>query len=384
MRKKAVLFILVFMNIFLLSGCWNYVEIDQTISVAGFAVDVGQRGYKYHLSAETISVGKRKDGEIEAEVIETDGNTVFECVRKLMELASKKLYFGHCKTIIIGEELAVRGITEVIDLPIRNHEMRSEIDLMIAKDSTGRDFMMTEGLTTPIASYKLYNLTRTFPISVGEALTHKMYKIYNNVHTDGVSTIIPALEIRMAEEQRLLKLAGGAVFCGDRLTGYIDNVQVKYLSIITNKLKTGLITIEDKDNTESFMSFEIYRTSAKTRLSFGDDGPKVNISVNMSVIVGEIESEFDFSKSEEIEKTRHLLEDEIQKKCTAVIEQAQKDYGCDLLGICVIMQRDYPEKWELYKAEWSSSFEKIPISVESTIRITGSGVNNRSTRKRSE
>jgi len=230
------------------TGCWNYVEIDQQINVSGLGVDVGREGKKYHLSAEVVAVGKKEKGEITVSVIETDSDTVFEGIRNLMTLTSKKLYFGHCKTLIIGQKTAKKGIADILDMTIRNHELRKEMDIAISKDCDARDILMTEGISTPIMSYKIYDLLKTIEKSVGVSMITKAYMVFNSLQSEGVSTVIPALEISRVEDQKVLKLSGGAVFCEDRLSGFIDELQVKDLSFLNDEIIDGLLTVESADN----------------------------------------------------------------------------------------------------------------------------------------
>ena len=127
MRKKVIILFMVVANLFLLSGCWNYVEINGQINVSGLAVDIGRQGRKYHLSAEVITVGVKEKDQVSANVVETDADTVFEGIRNMMTITTKKLYFGHCKAFVIGEKAAESGIAEILDMVIRNHELRIEV-----------------------------------------------------------------------------------------------------------------------------------------------------------------------------------------------------------------------------------------------------------------
>lgn len=378
MRKKALLLFLVLTDIFLLSGCWNYVELDQQINVSGFALDVGQPGFKYHLSAEVVTVGKNQKDEMNVNVMETDADTLFEGVRNLMTLASKKLYFGHCKTIVIGEDLAKEGIFEAMDFPIRNHELRIETDVMIAKGNTGKEILLSEGVSTNIAAYKLYDLTKTFFKSIGEVLTHKLFLVYNSMQMEGGSTIIPCVELRMVEDEKVAKLVGGAVFRGDKLIGYLNEHQVKNLSLMSNKQKDGLLTYKNPENPENYISAEIYKNKSKIELSFSDKGPEASVTVNTAVIVGEVETQFDFTKPEEIERFRHMLESQSDKEFEELMGKAQKGLKCDILGVGKLIQEKYPQLWEKYKDNWDEMFCKMPVKVKTNIKITGSGIESKS------
>ena len=369
-------------NLFLLSGCWNYVEINGQINVSGLAVDIGRQGRKYHLSAEVITVGVKEKDQVSANVVETDADTVFEGIRNMMTITTKKLYFGHCKAFVIGEKAAESGIAEILDMVIRNHELRIEVDVVVAKGCDAKDILMTEGIANPIMSYKIHDLMNTSPQAVGASPVTKAYKVFNSIQNEGVCTVVPTLEIVQVEEKKVLKLTGVAVLDGDKLSGCLDERQTKYLSLLNDKIgNSGLLTVNDSQEEDLFLSYEIYKSKTKRILVFNEKIPTVNISVNTHVIIGEVETEVDFTKREEIEKVRGLLETSMNEDLTQLINTAQTTLGCDILGIGAQMQREDPKMWEKYKDNWDEIFKKLKITVENKIEITGSGIDSGTVKK---
>ncbi len=383
MRKKFVLLFIVTVNVFLLTGCWNYVEINGQINVSGIAVDVGRFGKKYHLSAEVISVSSKEKEQVNASVVETESDTVFEGIRNLMTITTKKLYFGHCKALVISEKAAKNGIGEILDMTIRNHELRIEVDVVIAKSGEARQVLLTEGIANPIMAYKIYDLMETSPKAVGGALATKAYKVFNSIQSDGMSTVIPALEIRVAEDKKVLKFAGVAVFDKDKLVGYLDERQTKYLSFLNDKIgRSGLLTFKASEKPDLFLSYEIYKNDTKRKILFDGDVPSVEITVNTSVIIGEVEIQADFSKPEEIEKARRLFEENMENDLTELIDTAQAKLDCDILGLGAQMEKSNPKMWEKYKDNWNQTFKKLKINVKCKATITGSGIESSTMKKK--
>lgn len=382
MRKKFVLLFIVAVNVFLLTGCWNYVEINGQINVSGIAVDIGRFGKKYHLSAEIITVSSKEKESVSASVVETESDTVFEGIRNLMTITTKKLYFGHCKAFVISEKAAKNGIGEILDMTIRNHELRIEVDVVIAKSGEARQVLLTEGIANPIMAYKIYDLMETSPKAVGGALTTKAYKVFNSIQSDGMSTVIPALEIRDAEDKKVLKFAGVAVFDKDKLVGYLDERQTKYLSFLNDKIgRSGLLTFKASEKPDLFLSYELYKNDTKRKMRFDGEVPSVEITVNTSVIIGEAEIQADFSKPEELEKARRLFEENMEKDLTELIYTAQAKLDCDILGLGSQMEKSNPKMWEKYKDNWNQTFKKLKINVKCKAAITGSGIDSSTMKK---
>lgn len=376
MLKRAIVVFNVLVNIFLLTGCWNYVEIDEQINVSGFAIDVGENGKKYHFSAEIIMASLEEKGPLNSNVIETDADTVFEAIRNLLTLTSKRLYFGHCKTMVIGEGVAKHGIKEILDLPVRNHELRTTIDIVISKGCKAKEILLTEAVVTTIIAYRINDILKNSKAAVGESPFFKTYLVYNNVQAEGVATVIPALEIRNIEDKKVAKLLGVGVFKEDKLVGFLDEIQTKQLSFINNKIKSGLLTTESLNDKNKSMSYEIYKSKTKTKISFDNNEITVNINVKTYVNIGEAETKADYSDPKEVDKARENLQRNMEKDLNNLIKVAQKDFECDIFGIGNKINKNYPNKWHKYKENWEETFQKIKFNVKSEVRIKGSGVTN--------
>lgn len=372
LKRFAIIFFIV-INICLLTGC--YKDIDQQIMVSGIAVDPGEQGKKYHVSAETLIISGE---EVTTDVIETDGDTVFEALRGLLSTSSKKLYFGHCKVMFISEKLARGGIGKVIDLLIREHEARINMDIIISKDCDAKDILMTEGVFSPIVSYKVDALFHTETKKVGDSPSVDAYKVYNGINSDGVSTVIAAFEIINVEDKKDIKLCGTGVFNKDKLVGYLDEKETKNLSLINNKLKKGLLTYNTEDGKDSFISNEIFNNKGKTEIKFKDDNiTGVDISTQTEVSIGEMDTQADFTKTDEVKKISQKLESEMEKGFYKLIDKAQSKLSCDIFGIGRQIKMNYPELWEKYKENWDETFKTLDFNVDCKVKIVGSGIINR-------
>ena len=378
MCKRAIVLLIILTHLFLLTGCWNYVEIDQQINVAGFGIDEGKNGKKYHFSVEVITADQKGNSSINSNVIEADGDTVFEAIRNIITLSSKKLYFGHCKTMVIGEKIAKYGIADDLDLPVRNHELRTTIDVVIARGCSAKELLSSDAVATSITSYRINDLLKSSEKALGKSPIFKTYLVYNSIQAEGVSTVIPALEIQNVGEKKVAKLCGVGVFKKDQLIGYLDELQTKHLSIMNDKMKTGLLTTKSADDSNSNMSFEIYKSKTKLKINFDENEISVDVDVKTSVNIGETEKAADYTDSTEIQKTKELLQRDIELDLEQLIKTAQQDIKCDIFGIGMLINKNYPKMWNKYQQNWEDTFPKIKFNVKSEVKIIGSGVSNMS------
>lgn len=374
MLKKCIIIFLIVINICLLTGC--YTEIDQQIMVSGIGVDVGEKGYKYHVSAEIVLVSK---DEIKTSVIDTNADTIFDALRDLIYIGSKKLYFGHCKSMFICEKVAEKGIGDVIDILMRDHETRNNMDVFIAKGCNAKKILMTDGIIVPVVSYKSDSLFQIPEKNIGDAPAVDAYKVFNHITHNGMSTVIAAFEIASIEDKKDIELCGAGVFKDDKLIGYLDIDEARNLSIISSKLKKGLLTYEYGEEKNSFISYEIMDNKANTKIEFGNDNIKsVNVSTETKVKIGETDMSFDFKKEDEIAKLCQNLEEKMEENFKRLIKKAQTDLGTDIFRIGRHIQRNHPKEWEKYKEEWDETFKTLDFNVDCKVEIIGTGIINES------
>lgn len=132
--KKQVLSVLLLM--LLLTGCRRYsgflpyareiedMELIRTLGVDG----AGETGV-----AITASGGTSQE---ETEVVSGEAGTISAAVLELQGEGSSYLYFGHVTQLLLGEELARRGVMPSLDYVLRDVEMRLETALYVVRNGT--------------------------------------------------------------------------------------------------------------------------------------------------------------------------------------------------------------------------------------------------------
>lgn len=134
MKKRVVLVLLLLM--LLLTGCRRYsgflpyareiedMELIRTLGVDG----AGETGV-----AITASGGTSQE---ETEVVSGEAGTISAAVLELQGEGSSYLYFGHVTQLLLGEELARRGVMPSLDYVLRDVEMRLETALYVVRNGT--------------------------------------------------------------------------------------------------------------------------------------------------------------------------------------------------------------------------------------------------------
>jgi spore germination protein len=74
----------------------------------------------------------------------SEGNTIFEVIRGMATRTNRALYFEHLSVLIIGENVAKSGdLEKIINLFVRDHEMRRRVAILVAKGSAANVLEIT-------------------------------------------------------------------------------------------------------------------------------------------------------------------------------------------------------------------------------------------------
>ncbi|MBW4841404.1 MAG: hypothetical protein KZY74_18615 [Paenibacillaceae bacterium] len=135
--------------IFVLSGCWNYREVDKMTTVAGIAIDKGEKEGEIRLTVEVVDgLGGKDAMSIGSSRISLSGHTMFEIVRRMITESGNRLYWAHAKSIILSEEIARDGAAKVIDWYVRDSETRSDIHILVSGEETAEEVLSSKSNST--------------------------------------------------------------------------------------------------------------------------------------------------------------------------------------------------------------------------------------------
>lgn len=378
MIKKLFIILIIISNIFMLTGCWNAVEVDKMEIVSSIAIDKGKDGYKYNLAAEIISMDKGSSEDSESQqaskVVEASADTLFEATRKLISTTSRKLYYAHCKTVIISDELAREGIVPILDILMRFFTSRITVDLLIAKDTEAKNIIEQNSIRKSPNGIELETLLKNDQDHLSYTKKVDLFCAINELGTSGINLTIPTITIEKQDEEKSnFKVNGVAVFSKDKLVGYIDGEKTKYFLLITNRLKGGPLSLEVKDN--SFISVQFLKNKTKTNYSVKDNTLVFNINTNTKVNVSEFGT--NLPDDPEFNKLKSLIQNNLQRNIKELISEVQNEYGTDIFGFGKKIHESNPKLWRDYKKDWKETFKDLDVNIKTNVEIVNEGTTSK-------
>ncbi|MEM1485708.1 Ger(x)C family spore germination protein [Oscillospiraceae bacterium PP1C4] len=429
MKRLCLRFIFLIMtSIFIipLTGCWNKRELNEVAIIYGIGIDAVNNSDEIEVSFQVINPNAlRKQGSSQQApiiIISAKGKTLYDAIRNNLTQFDRKLFFFSNKVVVVDEKIAKKGVQEVLDLLMRDHETSITAHMVIAKDSTAKEILGVEkGVQNIQASYldDMINISNKYGI---KSIKCNLLDFYKKLLKQGIEptvgvTIVSESENQQEEQKKektskSIKYSNAAVFQDDRLIGYFDENQTIGYNFIANKIGDSIIPVIIDNETEKKMDWEeekaiqeeIQKNIDKgkqkkkayekkkekekditkiitveinentSRITGNIENGKIilNITVNVAGDIGESTFSQDFTNVEIVKAIEKAFSNTIKERVQQSIDKA-RDLEADVFGLGLMLQRTNPAAWKQVKEDWNKEFVKAEFRIEVNSTLHDSG-----------
>jgi len=374
-KKNALLFSIMLITMLLLSGCWNYREIDKLAIVSGLAIDKNAQGDQFLLTAEIIDLKETMtQSKIASRKIEAKGESIFDAMRNMIKISAKKLYWSHAKAIVVSKDVATQDIVSIVDWISRDHEARITLNLFVSKEQTASELLFQQSVTTDIRSFEMEDMLMGNR-SLSKAPNVKVYEFMNDLSEEGISGILPALGITMNMDEKTAELSGTAVFKKEKFIGFLDEEDSKFLLFVKDKIKGGVYTIKvEEESPNEIITLEIFKNKTKITPVYNNDILSIMISTTTEVAIEEQNTTNNYIDEEGRKKLISIAEKTLEQDVENTIKKVQQDFGSDIFGFGRIVKAEMPSLWKTMDKKWDTIFKDLEVHVNSEIKIKNSSL----------
>lgn len=367
---KRFCILLLIASTLLLGGCWNYREMEKLSIVTGFAIDKSTQGHKYHMTFEFLDLSGQQVG---SKLLETEGDTVFDAVRNAIGKSQKKLLFSECKVVVISKDLASEGITPLLDFISRDTEPRLTITPIISEEKTAAEILQQKPVTDQLICLEIDQMLAQNSSSLSEAPRVKLYQVNNMLGGEGTSLILPAIKVTKEQTATTLELAGTVFFKKDKLTGFLDRDQSKFLLFIKDQIHGGVL-LTNPDSGNGKITLEILGNQTKITPVIKNNLLSIKIDIKMVCALGEDQTSKNYSTVDGIKKVEKSAEKALETGVLDLIKSAQTQHGSDIFGFGNLVYQNDPQWWEQAKPNWDQTFRTLNVSVAADVKINNTAV----------
>lgn len=394
MIRKIVSLILASIMPLGLVGCFDKVELEERAIVLAIGIDKyteeedtniekngEEKRFIVSLAMPDVSEeekeGKSEKNQSEAmqdssgksknEAIKLgEGASVASVIQLIDTYMSKKLYFGHTKAVVLGNEILKDEdmLKEVIDSLERNNEISRKV-VILGTSKNAKDILETVPKDEKMLGIYINDFYKNGKRS--SALTYNID--LEDMIQDMLAredAVLPDIEI-VDDDVRLF---GTVALKQGKYAGRLDSAESRGLLWVVDKKSLGEIDAPFEDG---YISTTIYKKKVKRKIEEKDGKIKVRFDINAE---GNI-SEYSLGKSivmnsDEYKKVEEALALEVRKNIELAINK-MKELGADLFGLKELIRREKYDLYKKYNLENVNIYEIVDIEVLVNVRIKGGG-----------
>jgi spore germination protein KC len=300
-------------------------------------------------------------------IITSEGATVFEAVRNMLQYAHKRPHYGHTEFILFGEDTAKDGILPYLDFISRNQEFRYNAKIYIVRELTANSFLeklnsgdlyLADRLS--IIEDNSNKLSKSGRVTLAEALF-----VFSK---ENVSTFLPVISIAPtkagespSEGKYDMILKDYAIFDQDKLFAFLDDELSMGVNWVKNRILSGVILVDAPDKKKVAMEIIQSKTSIKPYID--ENGLQCTISIKFNTNIAETMSTEKIFTIESIDILKQLQEMQVKKDVENILNYAQEK-DMDIFGLVSNFVMKYPMMKNELRANWRELFSEIKFKVE--------------------
>ncbi|MBM6820453.1 Ger(x)C family spore germination protein [Clostridium saudiense] len=290
-RRKAYVLLSLLILPLLLTGCFDYHDINKVTFPTSIIFDVDDLGQEivyldcikpYRSTNDSSDKGRRI-------IYKGVGKTALEALNDINRASSFKLDYAQTRAYIFTEKASRKGIKKFLDLINNNSEFSmkpsafvyyGDVEELLKTVSTDEEYL---GLfLNDLVGKEKYN-----PRAVKSNINYYLSNILMGSNTALLTSI--SLEDNAIDKK--IQIQGSSIFKDNVLVEKIDIENSLIYNIMMGNAKSGTLEISNPESKENFITLQILDSSMKDKLEFQDGKYKLIKDVNVEVSVSEIQGE---------------------------------------------------------------------------------------------
>ena len=379
MYKKILI---VFILIFLTTGCWNYNELNSLAITTAMAID--KKDDKYEVSILIANSRNKQssseNGESQTVVYSATGDTIADAMKNIDLENPRQTYIGHLTALIINEEVAKEGLIDVLDLLLRNSESTKRFFVAIARENKAKDILK---IVSPLESFPAQTISTNIKTS-SESQAVSVSVIYSDfiktMLAKGIEPVLPTIKVEGNEEKGAknsnleqtdpmgqLKLDTVAIFNKDKLIGYATKDESRGINLALNKIDAMIIKYKCKKN---YLVAEISGVTSKIDVKINNN-IEPSIKINASGDIIENNCDIDLTNPDVIDDVEKDVEKQIKNLVTKGIKYIQSE-KVDSIGIGNLVYKQNPSYYKKID-DWNNYFSNLDVNIKVDANINSKG-----------
>lgn len=382
-KKRWILAMLFLCSLISFVGCMYGKELSQQALVIGMGLDL-TKDHKIRLSLQIVNPSAlsadkpiSKD-ENTVSIHATEGDTIFEAVRKQVTTSNRRPFYSHAQVIVIGEQLARDGIQDIIDFLEREQEFRPVVNILIARDYSAEDILHIKSEIGAIPAIHIAETIKNntkFNASIQSITLMDLLQLSNHPGQSPALPFIQFIKKDIGKELNIgdTKIEGIALFKRNKLVDFLNPVETTGWGYTQDKAYGLIVTVNNPMDQEKKVSLQQLRSRGKIDIVLENGELKGKVEVTAIGNIGEQHGKGDLTSQSMIHQLEKLAEAKIKNDILAALKKAQQNES-DIFGFGSLVHEKYPQIWESAQDSWDALFSNMPIDIQVQFKIRTSGL----------
>ncbi|WP_261131163.1 Ger(x)C family spore germination protein [Bacillus sp. Marseille-Q3570] len=385
MKRILLQFSLLLILLPLLTGCWNSRQLTDLALVMAMGFDRTEEGrYKisFQIAVPSSSSSKfsgNSDKSPPVVVFTSTGDTVFEALRRAAKSVPRRMFFSHTSNIIVSEEIARQGLSDMLDLIDRDPEFRTQIHILIARESSAEELLRQLTPLEEIPARKISGSLENTESLIGTGLAMTVDEMIETLIIKNKQPIItgiksdkqPIVTQERAGEPNLI-IDGLAIFKEDRLQEWVDDKDARGILLALGKIKSTIVNLSCKGE-EDKIAIEVIRSNTSLTVNMEQEIPKLKVNLGLEGNIAEVNCPLAIESSKVVHQLEKKTEKELTNEVMKSIHSAQ-ELKLDIFGFGEGLHRKNPEVWKKVKHDWNNLFSEAEVDVSTDFQIRRAGL----------
>lgn len=387
--RTYLLIIICFFSLFSLTGC----NSQNGIESKAYAIALGLDSSDTHnlkisiqfavLNSSETSTSTDNSSSNNSTLISVDCSTIDSGISLMNSYISKQVNLSHCKAVIISEELASKGILDVVYTLMNSVELRPDCNIIISKCEA---YTFLENSSPVFESNPAEYFEANFNSSEytgyvdNISLSNFYYNILNN--SSEASAILSSINTKESQSKgskntsvlddnytaggtpivskNKVESMGLAVFKDDKLVGELNNLETLCHLIVTNNLKNATVNIPNPFDTANNISFYInMNKKTKNNISLVNGYPYIECEVWVTGNVPTVYSSIDLTNENCLSELNGALSSYLEAHISSYLYRTAKSFNADIAGFGEYMLPKYATWQEWLDSDWLRQLSKF-------------------------
>lgn len=401
MSRPLIAFIILFNLSILLTGCNGSRELDEIGNVIAIGLDTSEEEGMVVVSYQ-FAIPQGEGGEADAKkatvTLTTKSSTIAEALNLVNSQTSYVPSMAHTKVIVIGEEVARRGLEKVLAPFMRYREYRGSMFVLVTK-GTAQNLLDKNKPAFNLSMSKYYEQMLGTGDYAGYFLRTSLHQYYGRMksHSGQPYMSLVAINDNSGEGQistkkvpgekmdgyeagnlshqggNPLEFAGTAIFSGDKMVGTLSTTETRMLSMLLGEYPHGFLSVEDPLDPDYFINVNLRLGSKpKIKAKLVEGRPVIYVEIELEGDISSIGSGINYEQKGYINLLENQITTVYEKQMKNMIIRTQ-ELGSDVAGFGYYLRPAFQTNKEFEEYQWNNKYKdaEVFVKIKSQVRRNG-------------